>query len=85
MKGQNEGMKGQQEGMKGQQGQQQKTWPNVIGLSGQEAREKIQKEMPDAQIELFEKGSACTKDYKANRVRICVDNNNKVVDAPKLG
>nr|XP_020170628.1 subtilisin-chymotrypsin inhibitor-2B [Aegilops tauschii subsp. strangulata] len=55
-------------------GEEKKTsWPEVVVKSIEEAKEIILKDMLDADIDVLPAGSAMTRDFRANRVRIIVD------------
>lgn len=57
-----------------------------VGKDGDEAAEEIQQENPDIKkVEIIRPGEASTADYREDRVRINVDENNKVVSAPQIG
>jgi len=57
-----------------------------VGKDGDEAAEEIQQENPDIKkVEIIRPGEASTGDYREDRVRINVDENNKVVSAPQIG
>jgi hypothetical protein len=58
------------------------SWPEVVGMSAEEAQEMIRRQKPDADIEVVPVGRPVDDDLKANRVRIFVDT---VVDAPFVG
>ncbi|OEL36475.1 hypothetical protein BAE44_0002505 [Dichanthelium oligosanthes] len=49
------------------------SWPEVVGLSVEEARKVILKDKPDADIVVLPVGSPVTMDLRLNRVRIFVD------------
>ena len=60
--------------------------PPKSGKDGDEAAEEIQQENPDIKkVEIIRPGEASTADYREDRVRINVDENNKVVSAPQIG
>jgi len=59
-------------------------WPELVGKTADEAKEIVQNERPDVQIEVLGKMSPCTMDYREDRVRIVVDDN-KVCMAPRTG
>lgn len=60
-------------------------WTCLVGKTGQEARQRILQEKPDADVHILPEGSPCTRDYRINRVRVFVDSSNKVVSAPRPG
>nr|CAB3479989.1 unnamed protein product [Digitaria exilis] len=58
------------------------SWPEVVGMSTEEAQEVILSQKPGADIEVVPVGRAVAGDLKANRVRIFVDT---VAEAPFVG
>ncbi|XP_066363817.1 subtilisin-chymotrypsin inhibitor-2B-like [Miscanthus floridulus] len=58
------------------------SWPEVVGLSVEEAKKVILKDKPDADIIVLPTGSPVTMDYRPNRVRIFVDT---VAQTPHVG
>ena len=58
------------------------SWPEVVGLSVEEAKKVILKDKPDADIVVLPVGSPVTSDYRPNRVRIFVDT---VAETPHVG
>ncbi|XP_062179291.1 subtilisin-chymotrypsin inhibitor-2B-like [Phragmites australis] len=59
-----------------------RSWPEVVGLSVEEAKKVILKDKPDADIVVLPAGSAVTMDFRPNRVRIFVDT---VAETPHVG
>jgi fructose-specific component phosphotransferase system IIB-like protein len=58
------------------------SWPEVVGLSVEEAKKVILKDKPDADIVVVPVGSSVTTDFVLNRVRIFVD---IVAQTPRVG
>uniref|UniRef100_A0A0D3HU04 Subtilisin-chymotrypsin inhibitor-2A n=3 Tax=Oryza TaxID=4527 RepID=A0A0D3HU04_9ORYZ len=58
------------------------SWPEVVGLSIEEAKKVILKDKPDADIVVLPFGTAVPEDFRFNRVRIFVDT---VADTPRVG
>jgi len=58
------------------------SWPEVVGLSVEEAKKVILKDKADADIVVLPTGSPVTMDYRPNRVRIFVDT---VAQTPHVG
>ncbi|CAL4896104.1 unnamed protein product [Urochloa decumbens] len=58
------------------------SWPEVVGLSIEEAKKVILKDKPDADIVVLPVGTPVTQDFRPNRVRIFV---NTVAEAPHVG
>ncbi|XP_066360898.1 subtilisin-chymotrypsin inhibitor-2B-like [Miscanthus floridulus] len=65
-----------------ERGGAKKSWPEVVGLSVEEAKKVILKDKPDADIFVLPVGSPVTKDFRPNRVRIFVDT---VAQTPRVG
>ncbi|CAF1385542.1 unnamed protein product [Rotaria sp. Silwood1] len=62
---------------------EQKSWPQYVGQDASEVEQKIKDEGYEPVI--LPQGSPTTRDYRLDRVRIFVDNNNKVVQTPTNG
>ncbi|MCF8883993.1 serine protease inhibitor [Erythrobacter sp. SN021] len=60
-------------------------WPELVGKTGEEAREQILKDRPDLRVEIKGELSACSADLRYDRVWIFVNKDNKVVHAPQTG
>ena len=58
------------------------SWPEVVGLTIEEAKKVILKDKPDADIVVLPVGSIVTADYRPDRVRIFVDT---VAQTPHVG
>lgn len=63
---------------------QKSEWPELVGKSGEEAAQVIKSEFPGADTPIMAANSICTMDYRTNRVRIFIDENNKVIRAPHV-
>ncbi|KAI5062280.1 hypothetical protein GOP47_0022819 [Adiantum capillus-veneris] len=63
----------------------QKIWPELVGLSGEEAKSKILAENPNLTVQLVPEGSFMTMDFRTDRVRIFVDAAGNVSRAPAIG
>nr|ACG26179.1 subtilisin-chymotrypsin inhibitor CI-1B [Zea mays] len=59
-----------------------KSWPEVVGLSLEEAKRVILCDKPDADIVVLPVGTPVTMDFRPNRVRIFIDT---VAEAPHIG
>eukprot|EP00339_Tiarina_fusa_P016542 CAMPEP_0117016380 /NCGR_PEP_ID=MMETSP0472-20121206/12920_1 /TAXON_ID=693140 ORGANISM="Tiarina fusus, Strain LIS" /NCGR_SAMPLE_ID=MMETSP0472 /ASSEMBLY_ACC=CAM_ASM_000603 /LENGTH=68 /DNA_ID=CAMNT_0004720411 /DNA_START=289 /DNA_END=495 /DNA_ORIENTATION=- len=65
---------------------QNTSWPELVGMTGQDAQATLRTEHPDWTIQVIPDGSMVTMDYREDRVRIFVDaNDGKVVKAPTIG
>lgn len=62
-----------------------KKWPELVGKLGEEAKEEILKERPGLEIQVIPEDSMMTMDFREDRVRILVDANQKVSQAPRVG
>ncbi|KQK07447.1 subtilisin-chymotrypsin inhibitor-2A [Brachypodium distachyon] len=58
------------------------SWPEVVGLSVEEAKKAILKDKPDADIIVLPVGAPVTEDLRPNRVRIFIDT---VAQIPRVG
>jgi len=58
------------------------SWPELVGLSVEEAKKVILKDKPDADIVVLPVGAKVTGDYLPDRVRIFVDT---VAETPRVG
>ncbi|XP_058215204.1 subtilisin-chymotrypsin inhibitor CI-1A-like [Rhododendron vialii] len=64
----------------------QKTkWPEVVGLTVEEAERIIKEEKPGVQIQVLPPNRVYTFDYKVQRVRLHVDSSGKVHRPPIIG
>ena len=63
-------------------GWEKTSWPEVVGLSVEEAKKIILKDKPDADIIVLPVGTPVTKDFRPDRVRIFVDT---VAETPRVG
>ena len=61
------------------------TWPEVAGISGKDAKKKIEAEYPDLKVLIMSENSIFTSDYNLKRVRVFVDSNGKVTKTPIIG
>jgi hypothetical protein len=61
------------------------TWPALVGCLAEEAAARIKATHPDLRPEIIPPRSPVTMDASTTRVRIFVDNNNRVTEAPTIG
>jgi Potato inhibitor I family len=64
------------------------TWPELVGMPGKKAKEIIEKENPNMKIiQIVSKDSMVTMDYRTDRVRIFVEDNEQqtVARPPRAG
>jgi hypothetical protein len=61
------------------------SWPELIGLSGEAAKTRLEEENPGKEVDVVPDGSMVTMDYREDRIRIYTDGEGKVVKAPKFG
>merc|ERR1711916_222938 len=62
-----------------------KSWPDLVGKNGDEAREAILNEYPQLHVFIVGMGQPVTKDLRHNRVRIFVSEQGMVVAPPEIG
>ncbi|MCO5547768.1 hypothetical protein L7F22_001220 [Adiantum nelumboides] len=62
-----------------------KIWPELVGLSGEEAKHKILSENPNLKVQVVPEDSFMTMDFRTDRVRIFVDPAGNVSRAPQIG
>ena len=60
-------------------------WPEVVGLTGEEAATKIKAEKPNVKTAIVPNGAMVTMDHRMDRVRIYVNTEGKVEVPPRLG
>ncbi|RWR76701.1 subtilisin inhibitor CLSI-I-like protein [Cinnamomum micranthum f. kanehirae] len=60
-------------------------WPDVVGMSVEEAEKRIKEDMPMAIFHVILPDCSVTMDYNLRRVRLYVDSSGKVVRPPKTG
>eukprot|EP00200_Dunaliella_tertiolecta_P001768 CAMPEP_0202347422 /NCGR_PEP_ID=MMETSP1126-20121109/5792_1 /ASSEMBLY_ACC=CAM_ASM_000457 /TAXON_ID=3047 /ORGANISM="Dunaliella tertiolecta, Strain CCMP1320" /LENGTH=68 /DNA_ID=CAMNT_0048938973 /DNA_START=191 /DNA_END=397 /DNA_ORIENTATION=+ len=61
------------------------TWPELVGKPYAEAEAVIKRDAPELKVSKVKPGSMMTKDYRLDRVRVFVDNEDKVEKTPSLG
>ncbi|KAJ0028095.1 hypothetical protein Pint_35372 [Pistacia integerrima] len=61
------------------------TWPELVGLTADEAEKKIKEERPVVQVQVVPPNNFVTMDFRQNRVRLYVDSSGKVDRAPRIG
>lgn len=62
-----------------------KSWPELVGVSGQIAAAQIEKENPNVDAIVKLKGTPVTEDFKCNRVWVWVDTHGVVTSVPRVG
>ena len=60
-------------------------FPQVVGKTGEEAKQIILHDHADFDVQILLEGSPCTRDFRPNRVRVFVDNHNIVTSVPRTG
>lgn len=60
-------------------------WPELEGVSKEEAENVIHKEEPSLTVQVLPKDSMMTMDYRTDRVRVMVDEEGKVASTPRVG
>ncbi|KAL7095571.1 hypothetical protein ACP275_10G032600 [Erythranthe tilingii] len=67
-------------------GGRRRTWPEVVGLTAEEAERKIKEEMPaGTRVDVVQPDWFVTMDYRTDRVRIFIDSTGKVHKPPMIG
>lgn len=61
---------------------QSRSWPECVGMTGEEAKAKVLKDFPNAHVSILKDGSPVTEDYKSDRVRIFINDEGKVSQEP---
>ena len=61
------------------------SWPELVGTTSEEAKKKIKEEMTEADIQVIPPGYFVTADFRSQRVRIYVDQSDKVIRTPIIG
>ena len=56
--------------------------PYMIGMNADQARQRVLEIYPDVEVEVLNTGSAYTIDFRSNRVRIFVNDDEVVVKQP---
>lgn len=62
-----------------------KEWPEVVGLSGEEAQAIVKQDDPTINIQVLNENAPCTRDFRTNRVRIFTNGEGVVVHPPRRG
>ncbi|CAL1369317.1 unnamed protein product [Linum trigynum] len=60
-------------------------WPELVGLTAEEAESKIKQETTGVQVHVVPPNSFVTMELRQDRVRLYVDADGKVARAPKIG
>jgi hypothetical protein len=61
------------------------SWPELLGKQAEAAEQRIKKDRPDLKVFLVPAGFMVTADVNTMRVRIFLDDHNKVVKVPVIG
>lgn len=61
------------------------SWPEVVGLTGEEAEKKIKEDRPDVTVQIVQPGQGVPRDFRDDRVFVYVDSAGKVEKAPAIG
>eukprot|EP00980_Cylindrotheca_fusiformis_P008985 scaffold1919_cov69-Cylindrotheca_fusiformis.AAC.1 len=60
-------------------------WPELVGLSGVEAKRRIREEIPSVQAPIISRNALITEEYIPGRVQIFVNDENIVIWPPQIG
>ncbi|CAL5093853.1 unnamed protein product [Urochloa decumbens] len=61
------------------------SWPEVVGLPSEAAKQKILADRPDVQVIVLPVGSFVTTEFNPKRVRVFVNPAGYVAEIPKIG
>jgi hypothetical protein len=61
------------------------SWPELEGKMGEEAKQVIQDQYPDFNIQIIPENSMVTMDYRTDRVRVFINANGIVTGTPQVG
>jgi len=61
------------------------SWPELVGVTAEEAERKIKEEISGVEIQVVPPDSFVTADFRFKRVRLYVDESNKVIRTPTIG
>ncbi|KAI5682480.1 hypothetical protein M9H77_03708 [Catharanthus roseus] len=61
------------------------SWPELVGLTSEEAQTRIKEEMPGANVQIIPSDHCITMDFRLDRVRIFIDSSGKVQHEPRIG
>ncbi|KAI9154023.1 hypothetical protein LWI28_020030 [Acer negundo] len=60
-------------------------WPEVVGLTAEEAEKKIKEDKPGVHVHVVPSNCFITMDFRQDRVRLFVDHSRKVEKPPRIG
>ncbi|TYH22294.1 hypothetical protein ES288_A04G116200v1 [Gossypium darwinii] len=60
-------------------------WPELVGLTPEEAERKIKEDMPRVQIQVVQANCFVTMDFNHGRVQLYLDPSGKVERPPRIG
>ncbi|KAI4356498.1 hypothetical protein L6164_000520 [Bauhinia variegata] len=61
------------------------SWPELVGVTAEEAERKIKEDMAGAEIQVVPPDHFVTADFRPQRVRLYVDQSQKVIRTPGIG
>jgi len=61
------------------------SWPEVVGLPAEAAKQKILADRPDVQVVVLPVGSFVTMEFNPKRVRVFINPAGDVAQVPKIG
>ena len=61
------------------------SWPELVGVDGQDAKTELEEQEPDKKIILVPEGRMVTMDYRTDRIRLFLDGDGKVARTPIIG
>jgi len=61
------------------------SWPEVVGMRGEDAKAYIENEDPSLHVRINNEGDPITMDLRYDRVRVFVNKQGRVVGTPTVG
>lgn len=61
------------------------SWPEVVGMTGDQAKSKIEKDVSFVRVSFMLPGMVRIENFCCNRVFVYLDDNRKVIQIPTIG
>ncbi|CAA6675073.1 unnamed protein product [Spirodela intermedia] len=61
------------------------SWPELVGYLADDAAAIIEDQNPLVNVIIVREGTPVTKDYRCNRVRLWVNQHDRIVRVPRIG
>ncbi|KAM3576756.1 hypothetical protein VYU27_001351 [Nannochloropsis oceanica] len=62
-----------------------RSWPELVGVDAEEAKARINSDMPGLNVIVLPKNAPTTRDFRLDRVRVFIEGDNTVARAPAQG